>query len=816
MPARAYRHVSLASGDWTKRRAAWVRRAALFAALACALAAGTAGVPAVTLEPGADKYALQASALTGAEGGTLYLTLTGPSPLPDKYTKIRIKTFALDGRLASNVKLFDVPAPGGRAAIPLGSVSSGQHITLRAHFKIGRREHVVEAETRVRLRPDLSVESITAPPRVVRTRPFAVSVSVAEIGEQTGAAATLTLYEGMERLGEALIQLQPGGRQTVTFTIERASPGEHLLRAAVTRADPAESNNDNNARMASTEVALWDVDGAVSSQHALATETGLRILRAGGNAFDAAAAIQFVLNVVQPHSSGIGGGVTVLVRLADGSMYAIDGREKAPAATTPSQFVGLNAGQSDTSGISIGVPGTVATVDYLVDRWGTMPLAATLTDAIRIAEDGFPVGRLLAAATTEARTTFYPETRAIYRRPDGTPLQVGDVLKQPDMARTLRILAEQGAGAFYSGEIADALLQAQLKTRVVAGGGTLGRGRMTQADLDAYEIDVREPIQISYRGFDVVSVPPSSSGGVNVLQALRMLERFPLGDANAGFGFQAPASLHVWIEALRLAVIDRDFWIGDLDPYAAPVSCLLAPDYLAGRSALISLTSTIPTVVPGSPCTSEPVAPAEPEIGGGIDTTHFAVADRWGNVVDFTGTLTDGFGSSIVVPGYGFALNNSLANFNGTPLASAGNPGANDPGPGKRPKGNTAPVLVLDGSGDLVLATGSPGAVQIPSVVLNVVSNVIDFGLSGQEAVAAPRLWVNLNPNTNLMGWNAGLPESSIAALRALGQRLNAAPAVATAFGSAESLYVDTSVFSLAPVTDPRSAPDAFGGVVVP
>jgi gamma-glutamyltranspeptidase/glutathione hydrolase len=673
---------------------------------------------------------------------------------------------------------------------------------------------VVDAETGVRLRPDLTVERVVAPARVVRTRPFDVTVGIAETGGETGASATVTLYAGVEQLGETLVQVGPGGNESVTFATERASPGEHVLRATVTEASPAESNTGNNTGTAVTEVALWDVDGAVSSQHALATETGLKILRAGGNAFDAAAAMQFVLDVVQPHSSGIGGGVTVLVRLADGSMYAIDGRETAPAATTPSQFVGLNQPQRETSGITVGVPGTVATVDYLVDRWGTMPFAATLADAIRIAEEGFPVGRLLAAASGDVRTTFWPETRAIYRRPDGTPLQIGDLLKQPDMARTLRILAERGAEAFYRGEIADALLQAQLQTRVAAGGGTLGRGRMTQADLDAYEIDVRDPIAISYRGFDVVSVPPSSSGGVNVLQALRMLERFPLGDDDAGFGFQAPSSLHVWLEAIRLALADRDFWLGDLDPYAAPVACLLAPDYLTARSALISLTAAIPAVVPGTPCTSEPIAAAEPEVGGGANTTHFAVADRWGNVVDFTGTLTDGFGTAIVVPGYGFALNNSLSNFNGTPLASATNPGANDPGPGKRPKGNTAPVLVFDGNGDLVLATGSPGAVQIPSVVLNVVSNVVDFGLSGQQAVDAPRIWVNLTNGG--IGWNAGLPASSIAALRALGQRLNPGPAAATAFGSAESLYVDTSVFSLTPVTDPRSAPDALAGVVVP
>ena len=301
---------------------------------------------------------------------------------------------------------------------------------------------------------------------------------------------------------------------------------------------------------------------------------------------------------------------------------------------------------------------------------------------------------------------------------------------------------------------------------------------------------------------------------MTVLQALQMLERFPLGEAGAGLDYQSATALHLQIEALRLALSDAAFWIGDLVPHAAPVSCLLGPEYAQVRSALISANARIAVAGPGQPCTTEPVDGEVGDPGGGSNTTHFGVADRFGNVVSFTGTITDGWGTGITVPGYGFLLNNSLSNFNATPVKSAANPGANDVGAGKRAKGNTAPTLVFDPDGNWIIATGSPGAVQIPSVVLSVLLGILDYGLSPGQAVSDARLWVN-SPGGGT-GWTAGLPADAVAGLRALGHPLNPAPAVPTAFGSVETLHVDAGTFTLTPVADLRSAPDATPGIVLP
>ena len=792
-------------------------RIRLTAAILTVSAAGAAApTPASALLPSdarARQYDLEAQALVGGETGDVYLAISARSSLPESLRHVQLKLFDADGDHLRTVNRFVVPAPGGRALLRVAHMRRGQLIAVKATFHADRA-YVVRATAIVRERPDLAVAEMRVPTRVVRRQPAAVEVTVAERAGDTGARAEVALFDGLQELAETTLAVHAGGETTASFEVRLADLGSHTLRAVARAAEPAEWNLADNSAERALEVARYDVDGAVTSQHPLATETGLRILEAGGNAFDAAIAMQFVLAVVQPHANGIGGGATVLAHTPGDGTWAIDARETAPAAATPTQFVGLNAAQRETSGLAVGVPGTLRALEYLSERWGTMPWPALVADAIRLAEDGFAVGRLLALASGENRTAFQPETAAVFRRPDGTALAQGDLLRQPDLARTLRILAGQGADAFYGGAIADALLEAQLRTRITGANAPAGRGRMTQADLDAYAVDVRRPARIAYRDFEVASAPPSSSGGLSVLQALQMLERFPLGDSAAGLSYQSTTALHLQIEALRLALADALFWVGDLDPYAAPVSCLLAPDYAEARSALISPTARIAAATAGQPCTSELAGTEAGDPGGGANTTHFGVADRFGNVVSFTGTITDGWGTGITVPGYGFLLNNSLSNFNATPARSPTNPGANDVGPGKRAKGNTAPTLVFDADGNWVLATGSPGAVQIPSVVLSVLLGILDYGLSPEQAVADARLWVN-SP-TGGTGWNAGLPAESVAGLRALGHPLNAAPAVPTAFGSVETLHVDAETFALTPVADPRSAPDATSGVLPP
>jgi gamma-glutamyltranspeptidase/glutathione hydrolase len=760
----------------------------------------------------ASPFSLTAQALLGGEQTDLYLRVASDgTPLPDTLDKVQLKAFALDGELVSTDNFFDVPAPRGVAVIHRSGLARGQLLTVKAHARQGSQNEQLLAETHVALRPDLTLEP-SVPATVVRRQEFGVDVSVSEVAGDTGAAAAVSLYDGHTLLATRHVDIGAGGSEEVRFWVNLADPGPHTLVATVSNSDPAEFNTENNSASAPIDVRVYDGGGAVATEEKHATEIGAEILKAGGNAVDAAAAVEFALNVTLPHTNGIGGGSTVLIHLADGKNYAIDAREKAPAAAQPTMFVGktpLNL--RNQSGCTVGVPGTLAAIDLMLSRWGTMSLGDTLQKPTELAEDGFPVGTALANATTDDRSGFQPETRALFRLPDGSPLPPGYLLKQPDLAKTFRLLAAQGSAAFYQGEIAPALVAAQTRTR-----STGCAGRMTLADLAAYRVKVSSPVSTRYRGYDVVTVPPSSSGGLVLSQALEMLQRFPLGDADAGYGAGAGKTLNVMIESLRLALADRLMWMGDDDPsfgYAVPVDCLLSDEYTAFRSGLISDGSRIPTVTAGNPCGFQAAAPDDSEEPDSAHTTHFSIVDKWGNMVSFTTTLTDGFGTGITVPGYGFVLNDSLANFNLTPVKNpaTGNPGANDPGPNRRAMGNTTPV-VLFRDGEPLVATGSPGSGWIPSIVLQVVSNVIDQGMPIQQAVDAPRFWLN-GPAAGI-GWNAGFPAESIAYLRALGQPITREPSGPPALGSAESLQVDPVTYKLSAASDPR-APDG-SAIVLP
>jgi gamma-glutamyltranspeptidase/glutathione hydrolase len=497
--------------------------------------------------------------------------------------------------------------------------------------------------------------------------------------------------------------------------------------------------------------------GVVTVSHPLAAEAGARVLEKGGNAIDAAAAIQFVLNVVEPQFSGIGGGGFMMVHLAKtNETFAIDGRERAPAAATPTMFLFSGVppanlfGLASTSGIAVGVPGTLGIVDLALKRYGTIDLADALQPAINIADNGFHINRFLAANILGdgGITSLQPETAAIFR-PGGVPLKEGDLLVRKDLANTFRLIAQKGADVFYRGEIAQAIVDAQKRSRspVVAE----GVGRMALADLATYEVKIRQPITGNYRGFQVASMSPPSSGGLTVIQMLKILERFPLGDATHGFGFGATNTMHAMIEAMRLAFADRAVWMGDEDFVHVPKKGLLDPTYVASRSALIDLNSRMATPAAGNPLPYDvagletkvklAVIPSEEEKG--IYTTHFAVVDKWGNVVSWTTTIEQTWGTGITVPGYGFLLNNELTDFNFTPTfnAGTGNPGANDVAPLKRPRSSMSPTILFKDD-EPIAAYGSPGGSTIINSVLNTTLNLIDHRMTIQQAIDAPRLSV--------------------------------------------------------------------------
>lgn len=492
--------------------------------------------------------------------------------------------------------------------------------------------------------------------------------------------------------------------------------------------------------------------GVVAVSDPNAAKVGAAILAKGGNAIDAAAAIQFALNVVEPQSSGIGGGGFMMIHLAaTNKTFYIDSREKAPAAATPDMFGDLHFEDASTSGLSVGVPGTLRGVATALEKWGTLKLANTLAPAIELAENGFTVGPLLASDIVDTSdrgvtmTDLQPETAAIFR-PGGMPLKAGDTLKQPDLAKTLKLIATSGPDAFYKGEIGAAIV-AVSTSRARAGlpMGT-GLGKMTAADLAAYDVAIREPISAQYRGYTVTSMPPPSSGGITILQMLEMVERFPLGDKSRGYGFGEKNTLHVMIEAMRLSFADRALWEGDNDVVPVPTDALLAPAYAKSRSELIQQDSVIKMPSAGDPkagsaSTMSASLPARHE---GMHTTHFVVVDKDKNIVSYTTTVESLFGSGITVPGYGFILNNELTDFNFPPTLDTAtkNPGANDIAPGKRPRSSMAPTLVSK-DGKPFLALGAAGGATIINAIFEVTTDILDHGMSVQDALDAPRFSTN-------------------------------------------------------------------------
>src|SRR6267378_1479682 len=536
--------------------------------------------------------------------------------------------------------------------------------------------------------------------------------------------------------------------------------------------------------------------GVVAVAHPLAAEAGARMLRRGGNAIDAAAAIQFALNVVEPEFSGIGGGGFMMVHLAkgQGSTFAIEGRERAPASADITLFTNPDGTRQDfnsasTSGQAVGVPGTLKVVATALQRYGRMRLAEVIQPAIELAENGFPVNFVLANDTPLPRTSFYAETAAVFR-PGGVPLKRGDLLKQPDLAKTLRLIAKKGPDVLYRGEIGAAIVAAQ---RATANGGK--PGLMTMQDLADYHIVIRQPIMGEYRGYRIAAMSPPSSGGLTMIQALKMIERYPLGDAAAGFGWGKAKTLHVMTEAMRLAFADRAAWMGDEDFVPVPKRGLLDRDYVQMRGDLISLTSLIPDPAPvGNPWDFQSarrsgrtmLAASEPVSHPGGYTTHFSVVDQWGNIVSYTTTIEQGWGTGIMVPGYGFMLNNELTDFNfGFNLHPRfGGPGANDVQGGKRPRSSMTPTILFKGR-EPVVAFGSPGGATIISSVYNVLINLVDHHMTLKQAIEAPR--ISVTTRGNFIAREAGFDETEIAKLRALGHVVGSPADI----GNVNAIFID-------------------------
>ncbi len=518
------------------------------------------------------------------------------------------------------------------------------------------------------------------------------------------------------------------------------------------------------------------VTGAVSSADPRATAAGEAILAQGGSATDAAIAVMLALTVVEPQSSGIGGG-GFMVRAdgTTGALQTIDGRETAPAAATPNRFLDaegriLPREARVFSGLSVGVPGNVALAAKAHAEHGKLPWAALFAPAIALAEDGFVMNRRLYDSLNgnKGRADKSASAKAVFFGADGDPLPVGTMIRVPELAATFRKLAAEGPQAMYGNEAAAALAAHVAEA-------TPQDGRMTAADITTYQPKEREPVCVPYRAYKVCGMGPPSSGGIAVAQMLGQLERFDL----AALGPDSPVFWHLFIESQRLAYADREMYSGDADFVNVPVAGMVDRGYLAARSGLISPDTTIAKaeagVPPGAPL-ARGDGPEEPENG----TTHFSVVDSAGNAVSYTSTIEGAFGSGLFWNG--FYLNNELTDFTLTPEAD-GKPVANRVEGGKRPRSSMAPTIVYDAQGRVILVIGAAGGPTIPVTVTRAIIGVLDFKLGAQEALAMPFAMAFGESLLIEEGSALVAMQEQLAALGHKGMRVAPAPIKANALG---------------------------------
>ena len=461
----------------------------------------------------------------------------------------------------------------------------------------------------------------------------------------------------------------------------------------------------------------------VSAQH-LAAETGLAILKAGGNAVDAAVAVGYAEAVTNPCCGNLGGGGFMTVHLADDSDHFINFREKAPAAASANMYLDaageLRKGASLNGYLAVGVPGTVAGMEFAHDKYGKLSRAEVMAPAIKLAREGFILTRgdtdILQNATAKFRAD--PAIAKTFLRPDGAPFEPGDKLVQPELALTLEAIAEKGADAFYKGPNA----------RKIAAASAANGGILTEADLNTYDAKETKPLSCTYRGFNIVSAPPPSSGGTTICEILNILSGYDL----KALGFRSAQSVHLMVEAMRHAYLDRNTLLGDPDFVANPLEKILSADYAAAIRAKIDPDHAMKSseLLPGTEPHEKP------------ETTHYSVIDKDGNAVAVTYTINGLFGAGVIAGDTGFFLNNEMDDFTTAPgkpnLFGLVQGPRNAIAPGKRPLSSMSPTIITR-DGKPVMVLGSPGGARIITITLETILNLVDYGMELQEAVDAPR-----------------------------------------------------------------------------
>lgn len=522
----------------------------------------------------------------------------------------------------------------------------------------------------------------------------------------------------------------------LAMVLNLAACGQAASSSSAASSEPAASKEPAKTPAYSTEgFVTVDSDGNrvttgrdATSTKAMATaskyevsQVGAEIMSKGGNAVDAAVAMGFALGVCEPFTSGLGGGGLATIHTAEGENFFIDFREVAPAAATLDLYVdasGENNGNTKEGGLASGVPGEVAGLLYLLEHHGTMSREEVMEPAIRIANEGFTVSAYCANAISDAyeKTQKFPEMSKVYLDENGLPWEEGSVITNPDLGKALQLIADQGADAFYKGEIGEAMVATLAKYD----------GVMTMDDLAGYEVHELKPVTGDYRGYTVISSPPPSSGGTHLIEILNILENFDM----ASMEVNSAEYVHLFAETFKLAFADRAKYMADTNFVTVPLGGLTSQAYADKRAQDIDLNAAM-----------EQAAPDDPSPYEHTDTTHFSVADVDGNCVAITKTINYYFGSGVMVDGYGFMMNNQMDDF------STDSESVNKIEPGKKPLSSMSPTVVLKPDGSPFLVLGTPGGSRIFSGVAEVISRVIDSKMDLHTAISVPKIWNCSNKN---------------------------------------------------------------------
>lgn len=579
-------------------------------------------------------------------------------------------------------------------------------------------------------------------------------------------------------------------RLMISLTLISAPFGANLSQAAIIASTPRVSENATTQAAAQRYDSRNDIfqpvyakHGMVATEQALASQVGLDILKQGGNAVDAAVAVGFALAVVLPNAGNLGGGGFMVLHDGEtGQNVALDFREMAAARAHRDMYLDAQGkvidGKSLFTHDAVGVPGTVAGMVHALNKWGSMPLAKVIAPAIKLADQGFVVSEVLASTFVEEKDTLgkWPASRAIFFK-QGEPLKAGDNLVQKDLANSLRQISKSGAAAFYQGDIGKKISKEMAKHG----------GAITLQDLKDYKVVERQPILGNYRGYQVVTMPPPSSGGIHLVQILNMLEHYPIKD----YGVNSANTIHVMAESMKLAYADRAEYLGDPDFVKIPVTGLISKGYADSLVKGIQMNQARPAAQ---------IKPGQPQPYESDQTTHFSVMDKTGDAVAVTYTLNLNFGTGIVAEGTGILLNNEMDDFSvkpGVPNAFGLVGGsANAIAPKKRPLSSMTPTIVLKNDKPW-LVTGSPGGARIITTVLQSIVNTIDHGMNPAEAIVTPRVHHQWLPDE--LRIEDGISPDTIALLQQKGHKV----ALKAPMGRVQIIQADESGFY--GYSDPRN-----------